>query len=51
MGETRAALPERTAWRGRWLPLALILIGVLARGWALGAVPGGLNQDEAFAGY
>ena len=51
MGETRAALPERTARWGRWLPLALILIGVLARGWALGAVPGGLNQDEAFAGY
>ena len=37
--------------RGAAAPLALFLLGVLARCWALGAVPGGLNQDEAFAGY
>ena len=51
MGEARQSRLDRTARWGRWLPLALILIGVLVRGWALGAVPGGLNQDEAFAGY
>lgn len=31
-----------------WLILAL---GVFARLWQFGSVPGGLNQDEAFAGY
>lgn len=29
----------------------LLLIGVAARIWMLGEVPGGLNQDEAFSGY
>ncbi len=41
-------------WRarvGRWLPLGLILLGVLVRLVAFGAVPAGFNQDEAFAGY
>lgn len=31
--------------------LALMGLGIVARGLRFGAVPGGLNQDEAFAGY
>ena len=31
-----------------WLILA---VGVFARVWQFGAIPGGINQDEAFAGY
>ena len=31
-----------------WLVLAM---GVFARVWQFGAIPGGINQDEAFAGY
>ena len=33
------------------LSIGLILLGILVRAAAFGAVPGGLNQDEAFAGY
>lgn len=33
------------------LPLLLIVLGILLRVWRFGAVPSGLNQDEAFAGY
>lgn len=33
------------------LPLLLMLVGVGVRLWQLGAVPWGLNQDEAYAGY
>ncbi|MGN0346722.1 MAG: ArnT family glycosyltransferase [Lachnospiraceae bacterium] len=33
------------------IPVILILFGVLLRVAALGKLPGGLNQDEAFAGY
>lgn len=32
-------------------PWLLFLLGLLARVWLFGEVPGGLNQDEAFAGY
>lgn len=31
--------------------ILLMLIGILSRGILLGTVPGGINQDEAFAGY
>ena len=31
--------------------LAIFAIGIFVRAWHFGAVPGGLNQDEAFAGY
>ena len=30
---------------------AIMVIGISARVWRFGSVPGGLNQDEAFAGY
>ena len=30
---------------------AVLFIGISARVWRFGSVPGGLNQDEAFAGY
>lgn len=36
---------------GLWMPLALMVLGVLVRTVAFGQIPGGLNQDEAFAGY
>ena len=42
---------EKGAQRTWLLPLFLILIGVAVRLWQLGAVPCGLNQDEAYAGY
>ena len=29
----------------------VMFIGIFARAWRFGSVPGGLNQDEAFAGY
>lgn len=35
----------------RWLPLGLILVGVLVRAVGFSAAPAGFNQDEAFAGY
>ncbi len=31
--------------------LFLLAIGILARGWMLGIVPGGINPDEAFGAY
>ncbi len=31
--------------------LAVLVVGVFVRVWRFGSVPGGLNQDEAFAGY
>lgn len=34
-----------------WIVVLLIVIGVAARMIYIGAVPGGINQDEAFAGY
>ncbi len=30
---------------------AVLAVGIFVRVWCFGAVPGGLNQDEAFAGY
>ncbi len=33
------------------LYILLLFIGIFVRIWQLGAVPGGINQDEAFAGY
>ena len=30
---------------------AVLAVGIFVRVWRFGAVPGGLNQDEAFAGY
>lgn len=35
----------------RLLFILLMLLGVAVRAWRFGAVPGGINQDEAFAGY
>ena len=35
----------------RIAPWLILLLGLLARLWLFGEVPGGLNQDEAFAGY
>ena len=34
-----------------WLPLLLMLAGLAVRAAGLGAVPGGVNQDEAMAAY
>lgn len=34
-----------------WLPWAILALGVAARLWLFGDLPGDLNQDEAFAGY
>lgn len=31
--------------------ILLLAIGIFARGWTLGNVPGGINQDEAFGAY
>lgn len=33
------------------LPLLIIILGAAVRLWLFGSVPGGMNQDEAFAGY
>lgn len=46
----------RRVWRedgqlGRVLFLLFLLVGIAARVWRFGAVPGGVNQDEAFAAY
>lgn len=38
-------------YRFRYLTVLFLLIGILVRVWRLDAVPGGINQDEAFAGY
>ena len=35
----------------RLLFIIFMLVGIVARVWQLGVVPGGINQDEAFAGY
>ncbi len=37
--------------RERFLLLLILALGLFARVWLFGRVPGGLNQDEAFAGY
>ena len=34
-----------------YMMVLILVIGICARGWLLGSVPGGINQDEAFAGY
>lgn len=34
-----------------YLPYILLLLGVAVRIYKLGTIPGGINQDEAFAGY
>ncbi len=45
-------MERRAAGRKLNIPLLLILAaGLFARLWLFGSVPGGLNQDEAFAGY
>lgn len=48
----------RSAWASwtvrHWLEIAAVValaIGIVARGWALGSIPPGLNQDEAASGY
>lgn len=33
------------------LPLAILLLGAFLRLWALGQVPGGMHQDEAFVAW
>ena len=40
-----------TEKRGRYILAAILVLGAFARLWRFGAVPGGLNQDEAFAAY
>lgn len=38
--------------RGIWILFSVfLLLGIFIRVWRFGAVPGGINQDEAFAGY
>ena len=37
--------------RDKWILAAILLLGAFARLWRFGAVPCGLNQDEAFAAY
>ena len=33
------------------IAVMVLILGVFLRAWQLGSVPGGMNQDEAFAGY
>mgnify|MGYP001025583517 CR=1 FL=1 len=42
---------EGEDWLIRALFFLVLLAGVIVRVWRFGAVPDGLNQDEAFAGY
>ena len=35
----------------RWIFVVLMIIGILSRIVLLGKVPGGINQDEAYATY
>ena len=43
---------KRTVDRYEWLPVVILLLtGALLRFYSLGALPYGLNQDEASAGY
>lgn len=35
----------------KWFPYFILFMGILARIWQFGTVPGGINQDEAYAGY
>lgn len=37
--------------KNNWKVVLLIVLGVVARIFYFGTVPGGINQDEAFAGY
>ncbi|MCR5577181.1 MAG: glycosyltransferase family 39 protein [Oscillospiraceae bacterium] len=37
--------------RDKWILAAILVLGAFARLWRFGAVPCGLNQDEAFAAY
>lgn len=38
--------------RGIWILFSVfLLLGIFNRVWRFGVVPGGINQDEAFAGY
>ena len=41
----------KTDKKYKFILLAVFALGVFARVWRFGAVPGGLNQDEAFAAY
>lgn len=36
---------------GTWILILFMAVGIIARGWMLGDVPGGINQDEAFGAY
>ena len=38
-------------WRDKWILATILVLGAFARLWRFGAVPCGLNQDEAFAAY
>lgn len=46
---------ERVGWKNEQLVRVLFMlflaVGIGARVWRFGAVPGGINQDEAFAAY
>ncbi len=49
-------MQNRLSWKpfqinSRTIAVILFLAGVLVRVWQFGEIPGGLNQDEAFAGY
>ena len=44
-------LTEKKDRRETLLAAALVLLGVLVRAVALGSVPGGVNQDEAYSAY
>lgn len=37
--------------REKWILATLFALGLFARAWRFGAIPCGLNQDEAFAAY
>lgn len=37
--------------RDKWILASILVLGAFARLWRFGAVPCGLNQDEAFAAY
>lgn len=47
----RSVIPMKQVKHDKYILLAILALAALARLWRFGAVPGGLNQDEAFAAY
>jgi len=41
----------KRVFMSEWAVIFLMLAGILTRGIMLGSIPGGINQDEALAGY